>query len=143
MTLAVIVPCGDAICSGGCGDVNEDGVFDPNDPAALRRHLADPSAGVLTPNGLASCAVISSTSGCSILQAVVMRRALQDSPLPPGLAPVCDCCIADGSPGCSDPVTEICVCDLDASCCDTAWGDTCVSKADSECGTCSVTPNGP
>jgi hypothetical protein len=86
----VVVPCGDVICSGGCGDVNEDGVFDPDDPAALRLHLADPSAGLLTPNGLASCAVISSPSGCSILQAVVMHRALQEPPLPPGLAPVCD-----------------------------------------------------
>jgi hypothetical protein len=139
--LAVIAPCGDAICSEGCGDVNEDSVFDSDDPAALRLHLADPSAGVLTPNGLARCAVISSPSGCSILQAVVMRRALQE--LPPGLAPVCDCCIADASPGCSDPFTESCVCALDASCCTTAWDSTCVSRADSECGTCSVSPPGP
>jgi hypothetical protein len=143
LVLAVIVPCGDATCSGGCGDVNEDGVFDPNDPAALRLHLADPSAGVLTPDGLAWCAVISSPSGCSILQAVVMRRALQDPPLAPGLAPVCDCCIAHGSPGCSDPFTESCVCDSDASCCTTAWDGACVSRADSDCGTCSATPPGP
>jgi hypothetical protein len=122
-TLAVVVPCGDAICSGGCGNVNEDELFDPNDPAALRHHLADPSAGLLTLDGLARCAVISSTSGCGILQAVVMRRALQEPPLPPGLAP--------------------CVCAENTHCCDTAWDGTCVSEADSECGTCSVTPNGP
>jgi hypothetical protein len=139
----VVVPCDDAICSGGCGDVNEDGVFDPNDPAALRLHLADPSGGVLTADGLARCAVIGDPVGCSIRQVVVMRRALQEPPLPPGLAPVCDCCIEDTSPGCSDPFTESCVCELDPSCCTTAWDDACVSEADSDCGTCSATPAGP
>jgi hypothetical protein len=144
MVLAVVVPCGDEICSGGCGDVNDDGVFDADDPAALRLHLADPSAGVLTANGLASCAVIGDPVGCSIRQAVVMRRALQDPPLPPGLAPVCDCCIARLSPGCSDPNTESCVCDSDASCCNDDWDATCVSGVDGfDCGTCSATPPGP
>ena len=73
-----------------CGDVNEDGMFDPNDVDALRLHLADPAGGVLTPGGLARCAVIAPI-GCNILQAVVMHRAAEDPAFPPGRAPVCDC----------------------------------------------------
>jgi hypothetical protein len=119
-----------------CGDVNEDGMVDPNDLDALRLQLADPNGGELTPAGLAMCAVIAPVE-CNILQAVVLSRAVEEPALPPGRAPVCDCCIAHSGPGCSDPATESCVCAVDASCCTLEWDATCVSQVDGAgCGSC-------
>ncbi len=120
-----------------CGDVNEDGMFGPNDVDALRLHLTDPDGGLLTAGGLARCAVIAPVE-CSILQAAVMSREVVDPALLPGRGSMCDCCIAHGSPACSDSVTQNCVCAVDALCCVLDWNATCVDRVDSAgCGSCS------
>lgn len=43
-----------------------------------------------------------------------------------------DCCTAQESPGCTDPVVETCVCANDAYCCDTQWDTTCVGRVGSD-----------
>lgn len=43
------------------------------------------------------------------------------------------CCSTSLSPGCTDAVTEACVCGLDDYCCSTEWDATCVSEA-ADCG---------
>lgn len=44
-----------------------------------------------------------------------------------------DCCDVNGSPGCEVPAIEMCVCMLDAFCCDNTWDQTCVNQAVSDC----------
>ncbi len=57
-----------------------------------------------------------------------------DPPADP--APLGDCCEAQPTPGCDDPVIASCVCDSDAFCCDNKWDQTCVDLASSECSSC-------
>jgi hypothetical protein len=45
------------------------------------------------------------------------------------------CCIANDSPGCSDPDVQACVCALDTYCCDVQWDSICAGEAD-DCGSC-------
>ncbi len=45
------------------------------------------------------------------------------------------CCLARGTPGCSDSAVQGCVCALDPVCCDVAWDSICVRISD-ECGAC-------
>ncbi|MCX4242148.1 hypothetical protein [Paraliomyxa miuraensis] len=44
-----------------------------------------------------------------------------------------DCCAANGSPGCDDPVCETAVCALDPFCCSTEWDGICADEAELEC----------
>ena len=46
-----------------------------------------------------------------------------------------DCCTVQGTPGCTDPAIEACVCANDAYCCSTQWDSTCVGRVGSDlCG---------
>jgi len=58
-------------------------------------------------------------------------------PPPCGLPEYGSCCVAHGSPGCSD--LECCteVCKVDPFCCDGSWDVTCAKYAGSECSVCS------
>jgi hypothetical protein len=40
-----------------------------------------------------------------------------------------DCCIANGTPGCEDPVCEAAICAIDSFCCDTEWDGLCAGLA--------------
>jgi len=40
-----------------------------------------------------------------------------------------DCCMANGSQGCEDPVCEAVVCSMDALCCTTEWDALCADQA--------------
>lgn len=44
-----------------------------------------------------------------------------------------DCCSANGSPGCDDPVVQDCVCLLDGYCCNNEWDGICVAEAQYAC----------
>ncbi|MCP4593444.1 MAG: hypothetical protein GY842_22130, partial [bacterium] len=49
-----------------------------------------------------------------------------------------DCCSTGHGAGCTDPVIQTCVCDLDRYCCHTEWDQICVDKvAAFACGDCS------
>jgi hypothetical protein len=45
------------------------------------------------------------------------------------------CCIANGTPGCMDPLVQDCVCAVDIFCCNDIWDELCAAEAD-ECGSC-------
>jgi len=47
---------------------------------------------------------------------------------PPGAAS-CDCCVANGTPGCSNSNCQSEICSLDPFCCDTEWDQICASAA--------------
>jgi hypothetical protein len=48
-----------------------------------------------------------------------------------------ECCTDNGTPGCTDPAVQDCVCMQDAYCCDTAWDQVCVDEVASfMCGDC-------
>ncbi len=54
-----------------------------------------------------------------------------------------DCCVADGDAalGCGEQEVAQCVCDLDASCCEDGWSQSCLALAESSCGlTCDACP---
>jgi hypothetical protein len=53
------------------------------------------------------------------------------------------CCQAHDSVGCEDPGVQLCVCTLDASCCQNAWDQACVNQALAECGGCEGIAAGP
>ncbi|MGB0591278.1 MAG: cupredoxin domain-containing protein [Myxococcota bacterium] len=44
------------------------------------------------------------------------------------------CCEAHDGAGCADLATTTCVCDIDASCCDNAWTESCAIQAVIQCG---------
>ncbi len=70
-----------------CGDVNNSGIVDFTDVSAYRSRLANPAS---TLAGVAKCSVIGSAGPCDEIRDVsVMKRALQVTPLPPGIAQVC------------------------------------------------------
>jgi hypothetical protein len=48
-----------------------------------------------------------------------------------------DCCVANGSTGCSDAECCLMVCQIDPSCCETGWDSECAEAADLMCETCS------
>lgn len=70
-----------------CGDLDDDWLLSPLDPALLRVHLADPIGQPLTPAGALKCSVIGDPSSCDVRDAVVLRRALAG--LQPTIGPVC------------------------------------------------------
>lgn len=45
-----------------------------------------------------------------------------------------DCCTGHMAPGCEHAPIQVCVCTLDAFCCNTSWDDTCASTAVASCG---------
>lgn len=48
-----------------------------------------------------------------------------------------DCCMVNGSAGCSDTAIESCVCAQDAYCCNTDWDQLCVDEVTQlGCGSC-------
>ncbi len=74
-----------------CGDVNDDGIVDYDDYDAYRDSLADPDPDGLglTLAGVAKCSVIDSPGPCEILDVTVIARALEPTPLLPGIDQVC------------------------------------------------------
>ncbi|MCH9682807.1 MAG: hypothetical protein K0V04_15330 [Deltaproteobacteria bacterium] len=53
------------------------------------------------------------------------------------------CCAPNGSPGCSDPGVEACVCAMDPFCCSVEWDGLCVGQATADCNAvCVVCGNG-
>jgi hypothetical protein len=72
-----------------CADVNDDGLVDHDDYDAYRDSLADPVGFALTPEGVAKCSVIDSPGPCEILDVSVIARALEPTPLLPGIDQVC------------------------------------------------------
>ena len=50
---------------------------------------------------------------------------------PPG-APACDCCVDNGTPGCTNPVCEGLVCVQDSFCCNVVWDTNCADAAAAE-----------
>ena len=73
-----------------CGDVNDDGVVNPGDLADFRLALADPVGAPLPPAGESKCTLIGEAGPCDALDVAVLTRALDDPPLEPGIAPVCE-----------------------------------------------------
>ena len=55
------------------------------------------------------------------------------------LDPDHDPCVS-GASGCSDPILESCVCDLDPYCCEVAWDDACITISAVVCGSDCVIP---
>ena len=54
-------------------------------------------------------------------------------PVPPGTCDAAeDCCQAHATPGCSDPVCEKLLCDVDPFCCDVEWDVACADAAQEE-----------
>ncbi|MFQ5514846.1 MAG: PKD domain-containing protein [Myxococcota bacterium] len=76
-------------CQGLCGDVNGDGLIDPNDVDTYRAFLADPIGSALPSAGETRCSVIGGPDDCDIADVVVLRRFLAEPSQPPGIDPVC------------------------------------------------------
>ncbi|MEX2208199.1 MAG: thrombospondin type 3 repeat-containing protein [Myxococcota bacterium] len=72
-----------------CGDVDDDGDVDQDDADTYRDSLSDPVALGLSPAGVAKCSVIESAAPCEIVDVAVIVRALESTPLEPGIAQVC------------------------------------------------------
>jgi hypothetical protein len=51
-----------------------------------------------------------------------------------------DCCVANGSPGCDEPVCCNLICGADPFCCDTEWDGLCAGAAATECKQCAPEP---
>ncbi len=51
-----------------------------------------------------------------------------------------DCCSANGSPGCNNPICCDAVCDADPSCCGVDWSGDCVELAEELCPICFLPP---
>ena len=47
-----------------------------------------------------------------------------------------DCCVANGSPGCSDGACQSAICGQDPFCCDTQWDQICADAAAQTCSGC-------
>ena len=43
-----------------------------------------------------------------------------------------NCCVANGTPGCTDPVCEQIICDVDPYCCDVLWDQICADAASAD-----------
>ncbi len=74
---------------GLCGDVDENGVQDAGDLAALRLALADPDGAALSPEGAQRCNVIAPIRPCDVLDVAVMSRAFEIPALLPGITDAC------------------------------------------------------
>ena len=72
-----------------CGDVDNDGIVDEFDVEAYRDSLADPIALALSAEGVEKCSVIDSPGPCEMLDVTIIARALEPTPLLPGIAGVC------------------------------------------------------
>jgi hypothetical protein len=72
-----------------CGDLSEDGTVEALDPAALRTFLADPAGAPLSAVALEKCRVNAGSAACDVLQLTVLRRALAEPALGPGVAALC------------------------------------------------------
>ncbi len=75
--------------AGLCGDVDENEVVDTADLALLRAHLADPIAVPFSSAVKRKCNVIGTLRPCDILDAVVLRRAIEEPLSPPGITRSC------------------------------------------------------
>ena len=73
-----------------CGDVTDDGVVDGLDVDAYRAFLASPTGAPFPPAGTRKCTVLNPPVGCDLLDAMVLRRAVESPGLAPGIAPVCE-----------------------------------------------------
>lgn len=52
-----------------------------------------------------------------------------------------DCCTTSDAPGCTDPIVNSCVCDIDFQCCVSGFDEVCVAQAVAECGAqCALPP---
>lgn len=72
------------------------------------------------------CVDAVTTTGCGTCDVGGARDAL----------PIADCCTPMDGPGCADVQLEMCVCALDAFCCETAWDELCADEAVGYCGAC-------
>lgn len=73
-----------------CGDTNDDGAVLDDDVAELRASLADPAGAPLAARGVAKCTVHGDRPApCSVLDAAILRRALESAPLAPGVTQAC------------------------------------------------------
>ena len=72
-----------------CGDLTDDGVVNGLDVDSYRNFLADPFAAPLSSIGMRKCKVIDPPGPCGLLDAMVLRRAVESPGLPPGIASVC------------------------------------------------------
>ena len=73
-----------------CGDANDDGAVRDDDVAELRASLADSTGAALPVEGVAKCTVHGDRPApCSLLDVVILRRALHQSPLAPGITDAC------------------------------------------------------
>lgn len=70
-----------------CGDVSGDGLVATEDLDALRSHLA--GLAPLAPAMLERCSVRGSAASCDVVDVAVLGRALEPTPLAPGVALVC------------------------------------------------------
>ncbi|MEX2206928.1 MAG: SUMF1/EgtB/PvdO family nonheme iron enzyme [Myxococcota bacterium] len=142
--LLLLLAARGAAAQTGCGELDGSLDFAAPDPAYLREDLAGVAA--LDAWGVLRCDVRDETPlmndpvdrsdpghGCTVVDAVVMRRSL--AALEPPLAPVCavfgsqDCCAAHESVGCDELAVTTCVCDLEPRCCRGAWDSVCAAIA--------------
>ena len=47
--------------------------------------------------------------------------------------PPSDCCVDNGTPGCTHPECEACICAFDSFCCNTSWDSICADEAITDC----------
>jgi hypothetical protein len=93
---------------------------------------------------ISECVCLTDVACCSdAFDALCVTQAVAECgarcPLP---APASDCCVASGTPGCSTPDIQACVCDIDGTCCAGRFDQNCVNLARSACGA-SCTPGAP
>jgi hypothetical protein len=81
------------------------------------------------PPGTAGAAGATGPTGPKGAQGAVGDPGPPGPPGPPGGGDS-DCCLVHNA-GCSDPVCEQLVCEMDSCCCDVYWDKTCVDKAES------------
>jgi hypothetical protein len=73
-----------------CGDVDGDGDVDRDgDVKRIRDELAAPGTGIPAAADLAKCSTIGGAIDCDVRDVVVIRRALEQPALAPGVAQVC------------------------------------------------------
>jgi hypothetical protein len=70
-----------------CGDLTGDDDLQADDVGPIRDQLADPVGQPLSPGEQSRCTVIGSPGSCDLLDAVVIRRAVDG--LQPGVSPLC------------------------------------------------------
>ncbi len=122
----------------------------------LARALAACTAAALMPTafGGSDCCVPNGTPGCDdpICQALICAQdafccnnswdqicadaAVAQCPVCAGGGGDSDCCEANGTPGCDDPVCQALICAQDSFCCNNSWDQICADAAIAQCAVC-------